>query len=58
MDATNKGRKEYRGHTSIEATVDYLLYLLASALLLIGSYIFYRLGVQHFLRRDTRELIA
>lgn len=35
-----------------------LLYILASVLLLIGTYIFYRLGVRHFLMRDTRELIA
>ena len=38
--------------------VDQSLFLLASILLLIGTYIFYRLGVRHFQKRDTRELVA
>ena len=41
-----------------QITVNYFLYILASVLLLIGTYIFYRLGVRHFLKRDTRELVA
>ena len=41
-----------------QITVNYFLYILASGLLLLGTYIFYRLGVRHFLKRDTRELVA
>ena len=41
-----------------QITVNYLLYILASVLLLIGTCIFYRLGVRHFQKRDTLELVA
>ncbi len=34
------------------------LFLAASIFLLIGTYIFYRLGVRHFQTRDTLELVA
>ena len=34
------------------------LFILASILLLAGTYIFYRLGVRHFQKRDTRELVT
>lgn len=41
-----------------QITVNSFLYISASFLLLVGTYVFYRLGVRHFLKRDTLELVA
>ncbi len=50
--------EDYYPVLAAQITANYLLYFLASALLLVGTYFFYRLGVRHFQKRDTRELVA